>query len=70
LRPDLSAFSRHCFGCSAEEMIGTSIMRLIPPERQREEEEILSGLKRGERHEHFETVRALKQTRSVCLRAF
>src|SRR6267154_2696199 len=53
------------FGYSAEEMIGTSIMRLIPPERQGEEEEILSCLKRGERFEHFETVRTTKEGRPL-----
>ena len=31
------------FGYTAEEMIGTSIMRLIPPDRQTEEQEILSA---------------------------
>ncbi|HXO98541.1 MAG TPA: PAS domain-containing sensor histidine kinase, partial [Chthoniobacterales bacterium] len=53
------------FGYSAEEMIGTSILRLIPPERQGEEEEILSCLKRGERFEHFETVRTTKEGRRL-----
>jgi PAS domain S-box-containing protein len=53
------------FGYSAEEMIGTSIMRLIPPERQSEEDEILSCLKRGERFEHFETVRVNKEGRRL-----
>lgn len=37
------------FGYTAEEMIGTSIIRLIPPDRQEEEQKILSGLRRGER---------------------
>jgi PAS domain S-box-containing protein len=53
------------FGYSAEEMIGTSITRLIPPERQGEEEKILSCLKRGERFEHFETVRITKEGRQL-----
>jgi PAS domain S-box-containing protein len=53
------------FGYSAEEMIGTSIMRLIPLERQGEEEEILSCLRRGERFEHFETVRTTKEGRHL-----
>ena len=53
------------FGYSAEEMIGTSIMRLIPLERQEEEQEILSCLKRGERFEHFETVRTTKEGRQL-----
>jgi PAS domain S-box-containing protein len=48
------------FGYSAEEMVGTSIMRLIPLERQGEEEEILSRIKRGERYEHFDTIRVTK----------
>ena len=53
------------FGYSAEEMIGTSIVRLIPLERQEEEEVILSCLKRGERIEHFETVRTTKEGRQL-----
>src|ERR1700730_7257664 len=53
------------FGYSAEEMIGTSIMRLIPLERQGEEEEILSCLRRGERFEHFEKVRTTKEGRQL-----
>ena len=53
------------FGYSAEEMIGTSIVRLIPLERQEEEAEILSYLKRGERFEHFETVRTTKEGRQL-----
>jgi PAS domain S-box-containing protein len=53
------------FGYSAEEMIGTSITRLIPLERQGEEEQILSCLKRGERFEHFETVRTTKEGRHL-----
>jgi PAS domain S-box-containing protein len=53
------------FGYSAEEMIGTSIMRLIPLERQGEEEEILFCLRRGERFEHFETVRKSKEGRQL-----
>jgi PAS domain S-box-containing protein len=51
------------FGYSADEMIGTSIMRIIPLDRQGEEEEILSRLKRGERYDHFETVRITKDGR-------
>jgi PAS domain S-box-containing protein len=53
------------FGYSAEEMIGTSIMRLIPPERQAEEVEIVSRLKRGERYDHFETIRVTKDGRRL-----
>jgi len=48
------------FGYSAKEMVGQSIMQLIPSERQGEEEDILSRIKRGESVEHFETVRLCK----------
>src|SRR6516164_8419872 len=53
------------FGYSAEEMVGTSITRLIPLEHKREEEEILSRIKRGERYEHFDTIRVTKDGRQV-----
>lgn len=48
------------FGYSAEEMIGQSILRLIPPEHHHEEERILSSIRRGKRLEHFETIRRRK----------
>ena len=53
------------FGYSAEEMIGTSIMRLIPLERQAEEEEILTRIKRGDRYDHFDTIRVTKDGRQL-----
>jgi two-component system sensor histidine kinase VicK len=46
-------------------MIGTSIMRLIPPDRQEEEREILSRIRRGERFDHFETIRLAKDGRQL-----
>ena len=57
--------AEHIFGYTAEEMIGTSIMRLIPPDRQTEEQEILSRIRRGERVDHFETVRLAKDGRQL-----
>lgn len=53
------------FGYSAEEMIGTSIMRLIPSELHSEEEDILACLRRGERYDHFETIRLSKDGRRI-----
>ena len=55
------------FGYSAEEMIGTSIMRLIPPDRLEEETEILSRIRRGQRLDPFETVRLAKDGRRLQL---
>ena len=48
------------FGYTAQEAIGQPITLLIPPDRQDEEPEILARLKRGERVDHFETVRVSK----------
>jgi PAS domain S-box-containing protein len=48
------------FGYSASEAIGQTIALIIPPERLHEELIILSRLRRGERIEHYETVRQSK----------
>jgi PAS domain S-box-containing protein len=48
------------FGYTAAEIIGLPINTLIPLDRQGEEVEILERLRRGERIEHFETVRVRK----------
>jgi len=48
------------FGYSALEMVGQSIMKLIPPERRDEETRILARIGRGEFVTHFETVRRRK----------
>jgi PAS domain S-box-containing protein len=48
------------FGYSAEEAIGHHISLVIPPDRGDEETTILERIARGERIEHFETVRMRK----------
>ena len=48
------------FGYTAEEAIGRPIIIVIPEDRQSEEREILTRIRRGERIEHFETVRQRK----------
>lgn len=48
------------FGYTAEEAIGQPITLIIPPSRLDEEKTILASVKRGERVEHFETVRQRK----------
>src|SRR5437762_6839932 len=53
------------FGYTAEEMIGQPITRLFPPDRLEEENLILNRIKRGERVEHFETVRRRKDGCSI-----
>ena len=48
------------FGYSAREAIGQPITLVIPEERHNEEREILTRIRRGERIDHFETVRQRK----------
>jgi PAS domain S-box-containing protein len=48
------------FGYTAQEVIGKSITILIPPGRESEEPEILLRIRRGERIDHYETVRQCK----------
>lgn len=48
------------FGFTAAEMIGQSITTIIPDDLLSEEDEILDKLKRGERIEHYETIRKRK----------
>ncbi len=57
--------AQRIFGYTAEEIIGKSILLLIPSELQKEEPEIIARLKNGERIEHFETVRLTKDGRRV-----
>ena len=47
-------------GYTADEMIGRSIRCIIPPDRQGEEDEVLSRIRRGESIDHYETVRMRK----------
>ena len=53
------------FGYTAEEALGQPITMLIPPDRLGEEEHILERIVRGERIEHFETVRVSKDGRPI-----
>jgi PAS domain S-box-containing protein len=62
-----NAAGERLFGYSASELVGKSVRILIPPERQSEEDEILARLRRGERVEHFETVRVTKDGRRVTI---
>ncbi len=48
------------FGYSPEEMIGKRVTMLFPPDRLNEEEQLVKRLLKGERIEHFETVRVHK----------
>jgi PAS domain S-box-containing protein len=53
------------FGYTAAEAIGRSITMLLPPERLHEEQHILATLRRGDRIDHFDTVRVRKDGTTV-----
>jgi PAS domain S-box-containing protein len=53
------------FGYTAEEMIGTSILRLIPEALHSDEEIIISNIRAGRPIEHFETIRLAKDGRQI-----
>lgn len=55
-----NAGAQRTFGYAADEMIGKPVTLLIPKERHSEEADILQRIRRGERIEHFETVRLRK----------
>lgn len=53
------------FGYSDQEVVGQPIEVIIPPERRNEEAVILGRLRKGERIDHFETVRRRKDGKMI-----
>lgn len=55
-----NAGAMHLFGYRPEEMIGRSILTIIPPELQSEEPAIIASMRSGTKIDHYETVRIHK----------
>jgi len=53
------------FGYSADEIIGTSILKLIPEHLHSDEKRIIENIRAGRRVEHFETMRLTKDGRLI-----
>ncbi|MGB8128713.1 MAG: PAS domain S-box protein [Candidatus Angelobacter sp.] len=53
------------FGYTADEIIGKSVTLIIPPELHHDEDMILSKIRRGEKIDHFETIRVHKNGEKV-----
>jgi PAS domain S-box-containing protein len=55
------------YGYTAHEAIGQSIRLIVPEDRWREEDEILERINRGERLNHFETLRRRRDGGTVAI---
>ena len=53
------------FGYTAAEAVGKHITLIIPAERHGEEDHVLASIRRGEKIDHFETVRQRKDGRKI-----
>lgn len=53
------------YGYTSEEMIGKPVSLLVPPDRSDEVMRILEKIKRGERVDHYETVRMRKDGKRI-----
>ena len=62
---DWNQSAERIFGYTAKEIIGKSILTVIPPNRHSEETEILSRIRRGELIDHYQTVRRRKDGRLI-----
>src|SRR6476660_1098363 len=62
---DWNQSAERIFGYKAKEIISRSILTLIPKDRQDEETEILSKIRRGQSIDNYETVRRCKDGRLI-----
>jgi PAS domain S-box-containing protein len=62
---DWNQSAERIFGYKAKEIIGKSVLVLIPKDRQSEEAKILRKIRRGESIDHYQTVRRRKDGRLI-----
>jgi PAS domain S-box-containing protein len=55
-----NAAAERLYGYSAQEMVGQSVSRIFPPDRQDEFTHIMECIRQGERIDHYETMRMCK----------
>src|SRR5439155_4838995 len=60
-----NAGAQKLFGYSTQAAVGKPMMMVIPPERVKEEPEILARIARGESVDHFETARIRSDGRLI-----
>src|SRR5919201_4850727 len=59
--------AEHVFGYPAAEAIGQHIFLIVPEDRREEEEQVLARLRRGEKIDHFQTIRQTKDGRRITI---
>ena len=62
-----NAAAERLFGYTAEQAVGRHISLVIPPERLKEEDEIIASLKAGKRIEHYETERVRRDGQRITV---
>jgi PAS domain S-box-containing protein len=62
---DWNQSAERIFGYKPKEIIGKSVLTLIPKDRQDEEQEILRTIRRGELLDHYQTVRRRKDGKLI-----
>jgi PAS domain S-box-containing protein len=62
---DWNQSAERIFGYKPKEIIGKSVLTLIPKDRHSEEQEILRKIRRGESLDHYETVRRRKDGKLI-----
>jgi PAS domain S-box-containing protein len=62
---DWNQSAERIFGYKPKEIVGKSVLTLIPKDRQSEEHEILRRIGRGESLDHYETVRRRKDGKLI-----
>jgi PAS domain S-box-containing protein len=60
-----NASAESFFGYKADEIIGQPVLRLVPPERKEEEEQILEQIKLNQPVSQFETIRLRKDGKRI-----
>jgi PAS domain S-box-containing protein len=60
-----NAAAERLYGYTAAEAIGQSIRIIVPPDKFAEEDEVLTRIRRGEKTEHFDTIRRAKDGRLI-----
>lgn len=62
-----NAGAERIFGYTSEEMVGRSILTVIPPELKSEEDEVIAKVRANQRIDHYETTRLRKDGRRILV---